>query len=137
MVFFFKIFEFILGAMFGSLFSRKRYQNKYNGLSSIDRVRILEKRRKQRGYRKGWLYHRCEEEGLLDAYRQLFGPDRLIDNDATKFRFGKYKGKYVEDVWESDREYIDWLSNQGWLSQYEEENEMISDLLHLEEENAN
>lgn len=131
------MFEYTLGAIFRSMFPRKVvYKNNFSSLSDIDKVKLLERRRQLKGYKKGWLYHQCKDEGLLVSYEELFGEYVYVDTDATKFRFGKYKGKYVEDIWESDRGYIDWLAQQDWLKEYSEENEMISDLYHLEEENA-
>ncbi|MDF0708556.1 hypothetical protein [Flagellimonas okinawensis] len=69
--------------------------------------------------------------------QKLFGFYSPSETDATKFRFGKYKGQYVEDIWESDREYINWLSDQEWLAEYIDENDMIHELLHMEEEHKN
>ncbi|WP_417947773.1 hypothetical protein [Flagellimonas aurea] len=40
-------------------------------------------------------------------------------------------------MWESDREYINWLSDQEWLAEYIDENDMIHELLHMEEEHKN
>ena len=73
----------------------------------------------------------------MDAYQKLFGFYSPSETDATKFRFGKYKGQYVEDIWENDREYINWLSDQEWLAEYMDENDMIHELLHMEEEHKN
>lgn len=50
----------------------------------------------------GWLYHRCKEEGLMDAYQKLFGLYSPIETDAAKFSFDKYKRKYIEDILESE-----------------------------------
>ncbi|TGV03350.1 exodeoxyribonuclease X C-terminal domain-containing protein [Flavivirga rizhaonensis] len=136
-IFLLNVFQNIIGMTFGWLFRPKTKRNSYLGLSDIDKVKYLEKRRQYKGYKKQWLYYRCREEGLLDAYRKLFKNELDQQDSGTKFSFGKYKGQFVEDVWESDREYINWLSRQEWLAEYLDENDMIHELLHLEEENQN
>ena len=83
------------------------------------------------------MYYRCREEGLLEAHRKLFETKIDKQDSGTKFSFGKYRGEFVEDIWESDREYINWLSSQDWLAEYLDENDMIHELLYLEEENRN
>ena len=134
-IFLLNVFRNILGMTFGALFLRKTYRNSFKALSDIDKVKYLEKRRQYKGYKKKWLYHRCKEEGLLNTYNKLFQPELVEEDSGTKFRFGKYRGEFVEDIWETDREYIKWLSRQDWLAKYLDENDMIHELLHLEEEN--
>lgn len=136
-IFFLNVFQNIIGMTFGLLFRHKTNRNSFKALSDIDKVKYLEKRRQYKGYKKKWLYHRCKEEGLLNAYNKLFPPELVEEDSGTKFRFGKYKGKFIEDIWESDKNYIKWLSRQEWLAEYLDENDMIHELLHLEEENQN
>jgi len=46
--------------------SNKKYiPRKY---SDEERYQFLENKRIRNGYKKGWLYYRCKEEGLLDEY---------------------------------------------------------------------
>ena len=33
----------------------------------------------------------------------------------ARFRFGKYKGFRVRDVWEADTQYLRWLTGQDWF----------------------
>lgn len=134
-IFLLNVFRNILGMTFGLLFRSKTNPHSYRSLSDIDKVKYLEKRRQFKGYKKKWLYHRCREEGLLDTYDKLFKTDFVEEDPRTKFRFGKYRGEFVEDIWESDREYINWLAQQKWLAEYLDESDMIHELLHLEEEN--
>lgn len=134
-IFFLNFFQNILGMTFGLLFPRKTKRNSYKALSDVDKVKYLEKRRQYKGYKKQWLYYRCREEGLLETYHKLFKTEIIEQDLGTKFSFGKYKDKFIEDVWESDREYINWLSQQEWLAEYLDESDMIHELLHLEEEN--
>ena len=119
---------------FGWLLRSGTNRNSYKSLSDMDKVKHLEKRRQLKGYKKQWLYYRCREEGLLDAYHKLFKTEMASNFEATKFSFGKYKGEFVEAIWESDKVYIKWLSQQKWLAQYLDENDMIHELLHLEKE---
>lgn len=42
-----------------------------DALSLSDRVLILEHRRQARGYRPGWLDHRCREEGLSEVLAEM------------------------------------------------------------------
>ncbi len=138
-IFFLQIFQMIFGAMLHSLFPRwvKYYRSNLNNLSKIDRVEHLEKRRQYKGYKKQWLYYRCKEEDLLDEYYKLFPDGQSIDqvNKATsygkfmRFSFGKYSGETIDTIWKKDRQYIEWLSNQDWLSEYQEESEYIMDLI--------
>ena len=74
------------------------------------KVKYLEKRREYKGYKTQWLHYRCRKEGLLDAYHKLFKTETAYKIEATKFSFGKYKGKFVEAFWESDKAYIKLLS---------------------------
>jgi len=136
-IFFLNVFQNTLGMAFGLLFQRKTKRNSYKALSDMDKVKYLEKRRQYKGYKKQWLYYRCREEGLLDTYHKLFKTEVEGQDSGTRFSFGKYRGEYVEDIWESDKEYINWLSQQEWLAQYLDESDMIHELLHLEEENQN
>jgi hypothetical protein len=126
MAFFLNFFELPLGAMFRSLFPRKTYRNNYRALSDIDKVKYLEKRRQYKGYKKKWLYYRRREEGLLEMYNKLFKPElKKLEKgnyegegvDGTKFSFGKCNSKFVEDIWESARGYLEWLSNQEWMAE--------------------
>lgn len=134
-VFFLKIFEFILGAIFRSMFPRKTYKNSYRALSNMDKVKYLEKRRQYKGYHKGWLYYRCKDEGLLKEYNQLVKPnaDTLLEKNyqrdtRTKFSFGKYRGKPIEEVWEGDKDYVKWVQRQEWLDEYPEIENVIEHL---------
>lgn len=135
-IFFLNVVQNILGMTFGWLFSSKTSRNSYRALSDIEKVKHLEKRRQNNGYKKKWLYYRCREEGLLDAYNKLFKSEITDESTSTKFSFGKYQGRFVEEVWKSDKKYIKWLSSQDWLDEYLDENDMIHELLHLEEENT-
>lgn len=136
-IFFLNVIQNTLGIIFGGLFKTKAKRISYKALSDVDKVKYLEKRRQYKGYKKQWLYYRCREEGLLETYHKLFKTEIIEQELGTKFSFGKYQGKFVEDIWESDREYINWLSQQEWLAQYLDESDMIHELLHLEEENQN
>ena len=129
----------IFGAIFRSLFPRRVKYHKFNykGLSKIERVKHLEKRRQFKGYKKRWLYFRCKEENLLDVYNQLYcsAPKELdkrnilVDNRLC-FSFGKYRDKPIEDIWNSDKSYIQWLAKQDWIFDYDDESDMIMDLVH-------
>lgn len=134
-IFFLNVIQNILGMTFGWLFRPKTKRNSYKALSDVEKVKYLEKRRQYKGYKKQWLYYRCREEDLLETYRKLFKTEVEGQDLGTKFSFGKYRGEFVEDIWESDREYINWLSQQEWLVEYLDENDIIHELLHLEEEN--
>lgn len=136
-IFFLNVIQNTLGMIFGWLFKPETKRQTYKALSDDEKVKYLEKRRQYKGYKKKWLYHRCKEEGLLNAYNKLFQSEIIEEDSGTKFSFGKYRGEFVEDIWESDREYINWLSQQEWLAEYLDENDMIHELLHLEEENQN
>ncbi|MBO0356195.1 hypothetical protein J0656_19415 [Muricauda ruestringensis] len=72
-IFFLNVFQNILGLTIGGLARNKATRNSYRSLSNVDKVKYLEKRRQQQGYQKGWLYHRCREEGLMDAYKNYLG----------------------------------------------------------------
>jgi uncharacterized protein (DUF3820 family) len=37
-----------------------------------------------------------------------------LDKQA-RFRFGKYKGFRVRDVWEANPQYLNWLARQDWF----------------------
>ena len=136
MIFFLKTFGFFLGGIFRSLFPRKAHRSNYSALSNVDKVKLLEKRRQYKGYRKEWLFYRCKEEGLLKEYNQLFTPEvRKLDekshngNPIVKFSFGKYKGEPVNDVWNYDRGYIKWAYENADLSQYPYEESAIGRLI--------
>ncbi len=124
-VFIIQMFELILGALFWKGSRRGSYRNRTKGLSKKDRVLQLEERRKNRGYKKAWLYHRCKEAGLLEAYNEIFGShSKSIDNPnptVIRFSFGKYKGQPVEEVWKKDKGYINWMLDNMVLDNYEEE----------------
>jgi uncharacterized protein (DUF3820 family) len=136
-ILFLNVLQNILGMAFGWLSRPKNKRNSYKALSDVDKVKYLEKRRQYKGYKKQWLYYRCREKDLLETYHKLFKTDGKGQDSGTKFSFGKYRGGFVEDVWESDREYINWLSQQEWLAEYLDESDMIHELLHIEEENLN
>jgi hypothetical protein len=36
-------------------------------------------------------------------------------HNQARFRFGKYKGFRVRDVWEADIQYLRWLGSQDWF----------------------
>ncbi|WP_149275625.1 exodeoxyribonuclease X C-terminal domain-containing protein [Pareuzebyella sediminis] len=133
-IFFLNVIQNTLGITFGWLFRSGTNRNSYKSLSDKDKVKYLEKRRQFKGYKKQWLYYRCREEGLLDAYHKLFKRETACKFEAAKFSFGKYKGEFIETIWESDKGYIKWLSQQKWLAQYLDESDMIHELLHLEKE---
>jgi|SRR6056297_1416093 len=133
-IFFFNVLQNILGITFGWLFGAKPNRYSYKTFSNLDKVKYLEKRREFKGYNEQWLYYRCREEGLLDAYHKLFKTETAYKFEATKFSFGKYKGEFIEAIWESDNAYIRWLSQQKWLAQYLYESDMIHELLQLEKE---
>lgn len=133
-IFCLNVIQNTLGMAFGWLFRSGNNRNSYKSLSDMDKVKFLEKRRQLKGYKKQWLYYRCREEGLLDAYHKLFKIETASKFEATKFSFGKYKGEFIEAIWESDTSYIKWLSQQRWLAQYLDESDMIHELLHLEKE---
>jgi uncharacterized protein (DUF3820 family) len=118
----------------GWLLRSKTNRHSYKVLSDIDKVKYLEKRRQYKAYDKGWLYHRCREKDLLEAYLKLFRADTKKHDTGTKFSFGKYRGELIEEIWESDKNYIQWLSKQDWIAEYSDESDMIHELLHLEDE---
>ncbi len=134
-IFFLNVLQNIIGMTFVWLFKPKAKRNSFKAFSDIDKVKYLEKRRQYKGYKKKWLYYRCREEGLLETYHKLFKTEVVVQVSRTKFSFGKYRGEFVEDIWESDRKYIHWLSQQGWLAKYLDESDMIHELLHLQAEN--
>ena len=136
-IFFLNVLQNTLGMTFGWLFKPKTKRNSFKVLSDVEKVKYLEKRRQYKGYKKQWLYYRCREEGLLETYYKLFDTEVEGQDSGTKFSFGKYRGEYVEAIWEFDKEYVNWLSQQDWLAQYLDESDMIHELLHLEEENQN
>tara|TARA_R110002049_G_scaffold107996_1_gene255957 strand:- start:2492 stop:2923 length:432 start_codon:yes stop_codon:yes gene_type:complete len=136
-IFFLNVIQNILGIAIGWFFKPKTKRHSYKTLSDVEKVKYLEKRRQYKGYKKQWLYFRCREEGLLETYHKLFKTEVDEQDSGIKFSFGKYQGEFVEDIWESDREYINWLSRQKWLAQYLDESDIIHELLHLEEENHN
>ncbi|WP_298535882.1 hypothetical protein [uncultured Algibacter sp.] len=76
--------EFILWGVFRSVFPRKTYRNNYRTLSDMEKVTYLERRRQFKGYKKGWLYFRCKEEGLLKAYKQMFKKESIKSIEAKK-----------------------------------------------------
>jgi hypothetical protein len=39
--------------------------------NSIHRIRALEAKRTERGYKPGWLYYECKKAGLLETYQKL------------------------------------------------------------------
>jgi len=39
--------------------------------NSINQIRVLEAKRKERGYKTGWLYYECKKSGLLETYQLL------------------------------------------------------------------
>ena len=43
--------------------------------------------------------------------------ERFEEIGSTPLRFGKFKGKTLADLWESDEglSYLDWLLGQDWL----------------------
>lgn len=56
---------------------------------------------------------------------------RLPKNDGIiRFSFGKYKGEPVEKIWNTNRQYIDWLRENGILHRYPDEEFMIDLLVH-------
>lgn len=126
--------------VFGSLFrnnTKNRYYSNKN-LSKTEQVKLLERRRQKKGYKKHWLYFRCMEENLLREYYKLF-PDRhsikQMNEDFgytefIRFSFGKYHGETIDAIWEKDKQYITWLSNQDWLSEYQEEYHYIMGLVY-------
>jgi len=133
-IFFLNVIQNTLGITFGWFLRSGTNRNSYKSLSDKDKVKYLEKRRQYKGHKKQWLYYRCREEGLLDAYHKLFKTETACKFEATKFSFGKYQGEFIEAIWESDKGYIKWLSQQKWLAQYLYESDMIHELLGLEEE---
>ncbi|TWP24284.1 hypothetical protein ETU10_03300 [Apibacter muscae] len=46
--------------------SNKKY--KLRKYSNKERYQFLENKRIRNGYKKGWLYYRCKEEGLMNEY---------------------------------------------------------------------
>lgn len=135
-IFFLNVVQNTLGMTFGWLFKPKTKRNSYKALPDIEKVKYLEKRRQYKGYKKQWLYYRCREESLLEVYNELFKSEVKEQDSGTKFSFGKYQGEFVEDIWESDRKYINWLSQQRLLDEYLDESDIIHELVHLAEENA-
>lgn len=106
----------------------------------MEMVKILERRRQKRGYKKHWLYYRCKEEGLLVEYYKLFPNRHSVKHmnqdfgysEFLRFSFGKYQGKAIDEIWEKDRQYIEWLAEQD-LSPYPEIGEYIRELVYPEE----
>jgi len=134
LVFIFKLFELLLSSN-----SNKKRSYNYQSLSKREKVLALEKRRQQKGYKKQWLYYRCKEEGLLNEYNKLFKPnvDKMINKDFSndnrvKLPFGKYKGKPVDEIWKSDRAYLKYIINQGWLDDYRDVETYVEELLFRE-----
>ena len=134
-VFFVQMLELFLGALFwkgSSARSKKRHVHKV--LSNRDKVIFLEQKRVSRGYKKAWLYHRCKEQGLLEEYNRLFKTEELQEKEpplVTRFGFGKYKGEPVEEIWNRDRAYINWLLDNAVLEQHPAE-EFAIDHLRLQ-----
>lgn len=62
--------KFILNALTHLFFtnSNKPRNNVRRKYTPQERYQFLENQRIRRGYKKGWLYFRCEEEGLLEEY---------------------------------------------------------------------
>lgn len=139
-VFFFKIFEFILGAMFRSLFSRRTYRNNFRALSNMDKVKYLERIRQYKGYKKRWLYFRCKEKGLLKEYNHLFKINEteqqetktMIYKNGVEFSFGKYKGKAIKEVWKYDKSYIKWVYQNVNFDDYPFEEMVIEKLVNAD-----
>jgi len=137
-VLFLKFLKMVFGALFRSSTKKRYYSSNRSpqNLSDIDRVKYLERRRQQKGYKEKWLYYRCKEEHLLTAYYELFPNRQSIkqvnentsDGSHLRFTFGKYQGETIDAIWEKDRQYIEWLSNQDWLSEYYIESEYIKSM---------
>lgn len=135
LIFCLKIFEYTLGFLFYSLRGSKKRRYNFTSLSNIDKVKYLEKRRQLKGYKQKWLYYRCRDEKILDAYYKLFPHEKVITTnryDDIEFTFGKYKGKLVEYIWNSDKNYIEWLRDNVDLSRYPNEEYAIEQLLNAE-----
>ncbi len=118
----------VVGSLFRTKNQKKYYANKrsFKNLSKVDRVKLLEQRRQKKRYEKKWLYHKCKEENLLNEYFLLYPQttDASYKNKSTEiktvlFSFGKYRGESIEQVWKKDKQYIEWLSNQDWILDYE------------------
>ena len=103
MVFLIKLFESLFFGLLRSQKVRRPYGNRYAGLSNEDKVKLIERRRQEKGYRPQWLYYRCKEEGLLKEYNELFKPNIEYRNNGSEwkgvtFTFGKYKGRLVSEI---------------------------------------
>jgi len=100
----------VIGSLFRSNTKKHYYgsNQNYKSLSKIDRVKLLERRRQQKGYKEKWLYYRCKEEHLLTAYYELFPNRQSIkqvnqntsDASHLRFSFGKYQGETIDAIWE-------------------------------------
>ena len=66
---FLKFLKMVFGALFRTSAKKRYYSSNRSpqNLSDIDRVKYLERRRQQKGYKEKWLYYRCKEEHLLTA----------------------------------------------------------------------
>ena len=60
-------------------------ENKASGKLYADRQRVLrlEATRREKGYKPGWLYFRCKDAGLLDAYEHLRAEGLVGSSVAT------------------------------------------------------
>ncbi len=58
--------------------------------------------------------------------------NQVKDEGIIRFSFGKYFGKPVEEIWHSDKGYIDWLRENVDLTRYPNEELMIEELLNAE-----
>ncbi len=116
LLFFFKIIEMVFGSLFRNNTRRKYYipNRNYKNLSKTEQVKLLERVRQKKGYKKHWLYFRCKEESLLREYYKLF-PDRhsikQMNEDSgytefIRFSFGKYHDEPIDTIWAKDKQYI-------------------------------
>ncbi|WP_282161070.1 hypothetical protein [Ulvibacterium marinum] len=128
----------VFGALFRSNTKKRCYDSNRSpkNLSIIDRVKYLEQRGQRKGYKEKWLYHRCKEENLLNEYFLLYpqatnpsNKNKTTKIDTVLFSFGKYRGESIEEVWKKDKQYIEWLSNQDWILDYEIESFTILRLI--------
>lgn len=124
-----------VGLLFYGFSNRIKYRHNFASLSDTDKVNHLEKRRQLKGYKPKWLYYRCRDENILDAYYKLFPQEKIVTTNKYKdieFTFGKYKGKLVEYIWNKDKNYIDWIRNNIDLSNYPNEEFAIEQLFNAE-----
>jgi hypothetical protein len=57
---------------------RARWRLQATAMTARERVLRIDRVRQRKGYRPGWLYYRCREEGLLEAYEGLVAEGKIL-----------------------------------------------------------